>query len=258
MSSPQNPAPSYDTWIRKRRITFFRVLTLLLLASGFLGFLFRPLAFLSLVSIPFGYIAVVISLAAYRFSTRGDDLQNRIHQLQVDAVPGTGPVLDVGCGSGHLLIMIAKRMVGRRCVGIDTWESDWEYSLQQCRDNALAEGVSNTEFRRASAAELPFESGSFASVVSCLTFHEVTGANDRAALVAESLRVLEPGGSYAFIDLFHDHSHFPDPDVLTTAIVEAGCTVEQFDRLSDLLPLRFPMNTGRVLRHAVLATGHRI
>ncbi len=101
--------PHYSTWIRSRKIALFWAISLALVAIGLGLAVFHPLlGLMSAAALPFLYIAVVLSLAAYRFDSRGGDFQNRIHGLLAGAVVGSRQVLDVGCGSGHLIIKIAK------------------------------------------------------------------------------------------------------------------------------------------------------
>ena len=55
----------------------------------------------------FGYIVLIVGLSRWRSSPSGCDWQNRVHQLLVQRVTGNS-VLDIGCGSGHLLAEIAR------------------------------------------------------------------------------------------------------------------------------------------------------
>ena len=52
--------------------------------------------------------------------------------------------------------------------------------------------------RRAAAQDLPFEDGSFDTVVSCLVFCHVAG--DAPVALAGIKRVLKPGGSFRFME----------------------------------------------------------
>ena len=111
------------------------------------------------------------------------------------------------------------------------------------------------EFVRGTASRLPFAEASFSRVVSSLTFHEVRDAPDKTTSVAEAIRVLAPGGRFAFIDLFDDPGFYPGRTAVLAAIRTAGGEVASARTLSELLPLKWPMNTGKVLKYAVLVTG---
>jgi SAM-dependent methyltransferase len=143
-------------------------------------------------------------------------VQRRIHQLLIDAAGDSGRLLDVGCGSGQLLIRFAKSAAGTY-VGIDHWGDDWEYSQAQAERNAALEGVPDLRFVHGSASRLPFPDGDFGRVVSCMTFHEVRDVEDK--------------------------------------IASAGGQVDSSRRLAEILELRFPLNLAKVLKHAVLVRG---
>jgi len=224
------------------------------LSVGFLGLGAMSL-WLSLLAAPFLFIATVLSISTYRLSPRGDDVQARVHRLISESVGGEGRVLDVGCGSGQLLISLAKRSPGEH-IGLDFWGDDWEFSQAQAEYNAQLEEVSGLRFIRGSAAQLPFRTACFARVVSCLTFHEVATA-DKTACVAEALRVLQPGGRFAFVDLFDAPEFFGSRQRVFDTISASGAQVLQSQKLSELMALRFPLNTDRVLRHAVLISGQK-
>src|SRR5262249_22902828 len=167
-----------------------------------------------------------------RLGPRGGDFQRRIHQLLIDSVGNDGRLLDVGCGSGQLLIRFAKLAPGEY-VGLDYWGDDWEYSQSQAERNAQREGVQGLKSFRGSASRLPFADGDFRRVVSSLTFHEVRDVADKAVSIVEALRVLEPGGRFAFVDLFDDPGFYDGREQVLKAIQSAGGEVESVGRLSE-------------------------
>ena len=88
-----------------------------------------------------------------------------------------------------------------------------------------------------------------------MTFHEVRDVEDKTVSVAEPLRVLEPGGRFAFVDLFDDPRLYDGRDQVLKVIASAGGEVESSRSLSEVLELRFPLNLARVLKYAVLMSG---
>ena len=140
-------------------------------------------------------------------------------------------------------------------VGLDSWGSDWEYSKSQCERNAELEGVRGLQFVHGSASRLPFSTGEFGRVVSCLTFHEVRDVTDKTASLAEALRVLEPGGRFAFVDLFDDQGFYAGRDRALEVIADAGGEIGSAQRLSEIFEFRFPLNLAKVLKYAVIVTG---
>ena len=247
--------PVYPTWIRSSRIVLCWSLAAGIIAVGLgLSFFWRPGLAIALLAIPFLYIAAVLSLVTHRLSPRGGDLQRRIHQLLIDAVGVGGRLLDVGCGSGQLLIRCAKAGPGE-FVGLDYWGDDWAYSKVQAERNAQLEGVPGLEFVHGSASRLPFPDGAFTRVVSSLTFHEVRDVDDKTASLAEALRVLEKGGRFAFVDLFDDPGFYQRRERVLGVVRDAGGEIESVRTLTEIFELTFPMNLGKVLKHAVILTG---
>jgi ubiquinone/menaquinone biosynthesis C-methylase UbiE len=247
--------PVYPTWIRSGRVRAFWVAAVAIVVLGAVAaLLWLPgLAFVFL-AVPFLYIAVVLSLTTHRLGPRGGDFQRRIHHLLIDAAGNDGRLLDVGCGSGQLLIRFAKSAPGHH-VGLDYWGEDWEYSGSQAGRNARLEGVHRVQFLRGSAIRLPFADERFGRVVSSLTFHEVRDVKDKTVSVMEALRVLEPGGRFAFVDLFDDPRLYRGRDQVLRAIASAGGEVESCRNLSEILELQFPLNLAKTLKYAVLVSG---
>jgi SAM-dependent methyltransferase len=254
-ASTRAERPRYPTWIRSSRIALFWLLAAGIIAvSAAVSFLWLPGVAIALLALPFLYIAIVITLASYRLGPSGGDLQGRIHQLLIDEAGVGGRLLDVGCGSGQLLIRFAKSGPGE-FVGLDYWGDDWEYSKGQAERNAQLEGVPGLEFVHGSASRLPFPDGAFTRAVSSMTFHEVRDVADKTASLGEALRVLEPGGRFAFIDLFDDPRFYGGRERVLDAVRDAGGEIESVRRLTEIFDLRFPMNLGKALKYAVIVTG---
>ncbi len=248
----------YGTWVRVKRLYFFAALTALTGAGSLLALVSAWFALLLAPTVLFGYVVAVLALTIWRLGARGGDYRRRIHELIVEK-SSSDPAsrgLDVGCGSGSLAILLAKASPDGSVVGIDFWGEDWEYSKEQCERNARIEGVARrTTFLGQSAASLQFEDASFDTVVSCLTFHEIRDLTDKTLAVGEALRVLRPGGRYAFLDLFADPGSFRSFEHVRRAITQAGAEIEEATRLSAHLRLPFPLNGPQVLGRAVLIAG---
>jgi SAM-dependent methyltransferase len=253
----QKERPRYGTWVRIRRVWVFVSLTAACAAASLLGLWSAWFWALLIPALLFGYISVILILTVRRFGQGG--VQQRIHALLAEEIAGqSGSVLDVGCGSGSLAVTIARADPESTVLGVDSWGDNWEYSQSQCEANARIESVADrVEFMRASAADLPFADASFDAVTSCLTFHEVHESADRTDAMAESLRVLRPGGRFAFLDLFDDPGPFTSTDHVLDVVSQAGCAVVRNEPLRDLMPLPFPLNGAKVLGHARLIAGRR-
>jgi SAM-dependent methyltransferase len=121
--------------------------------------------------------------------------------------PGEGLCLDLGCGSGHYFDVIAAS--GRTVVGLD-------YSADQLRI------ASNRSRRivRGDAAALPFADCTFPTVA---TMWISTDVDDFAPVLAESARVLTPGGLLLFYGA-HPCFNGPHTQVLADGGVRAHPT----------------------------------
>ncbi len=199
----------YGNWVSKkllvRMFKIFLVFALLFglsVTGGWHQAIISSLLIAALVSLA---ASIYLLYARREFSPEGSDIQNRILDLLLGHInwSGDGKVLEIGCGSGSLIIKLAKKYTNASLTGIDYWGGMWEYSQQKCQDNAQAEGVfDRIDFFQASAAELPFKQESFDLVVSNLVFHEVQDAKDKRDVIKEALRVAKKGGVFAFQDLF--------------------------------------------------------
>ncbi len=108
-------------------------------------------------------------------------------------------VLDIGCGTGTWIAMIAGcDLPGRRLIGLD-------YASAMCRmaqQKAEAVGDSRLQFVRGDAEHLPFDDGSFDVLTCSNSFHHYP---HQAAAIKEMRRVLRPGGRLMLVDGFRDN-----------------------------------------------------
>lgn len=255
-----NSTPNYGNWIRQRKVyTFLGIgLVLILLAIVPLHPIIRIV--LIVAGAVFVGLAIYLGYITYQFSAAGGNFQARLWQVVLDhlAWDGSGAALDIGTGNGPLAIRLARQYPAARVTGLDFWGDDWEYSQDTCAQNAALEGVSEqTEFRRGSAAALPFADGHFDAVVSHFVFHEVADAADKRTVVKEALRVLKQGGSFSFQDMFLDEKLYGKPAELVAAIRSWGVQEVQFKDTHELLAIPALLNTGRVLGKCGIIYGRK-
>lgn len=248
----------YQTWIRIHKLLIFVVVSLILLFLAFLPVPVYVRVLSGILALPFMYIACILSYAVYQFSASGGNYQSKIHDVIVDKVDGNGKgkMLDIGTGSGSLIIKLAKAFPESSFSGIDYWGGDWEYSKAQCEENAEIEGVSDQiHFMKASASELPFQNDEFDVIVSCLTFHEVKDRENKTDVIKEALRVLKPGGEFVFLDLFMDEKTFGKD--LSHAITTHGVSKLNSVKLDKEIKLPKPLLNKKVLGHAMMLSGKK-
>ena len=103
-----------------------------------------------------------------------------------------GAMLDVGCGSGRLLSVLAAAHPDASLVGLDISPK----MLAHAREKTA--GCPRVSFVEGGAGSLPFSDGSFGAVACIMSFHHYPYP-ERA--VEEAFRVLGEGGLYILSDV---------------------------------------------------------
>lgn len=236
----------YGNWIRKKNLLILGVCTL---GAGVLSFI--PLGFLYRLTVMILFVIMLVSflfpLYAYvMFSQQGGRFQERVYNLIIQSLGDKvkGKVLDIGSGNGVLAVKLAQQHGEAEVVGIDYWGKDWEYSKGACEKNARAAKVEDrVHFQKSDAAALEFASETFDGAISNLTFHEVQSVADKRAVVREALRVVKPGGTFAFVDYFYDAKYYGSASEFESYL--RGLNLSQF----EYKPLQGMMAIPMLLRH---------
>jgi ubiquinone/menaquinone biosynthesis C-methylase UbiE len=120
-------------------------------------------------------------------------ISGRAAALAVATVASPHRVLDVGCGTGYLLRVLAGRYPGaQELAGIDAAPNMIETARRLTDDERLT-------FVTGVAEHLPHADASMDLVVSSTSFDHWT---DQGAGLAECARVLRPGGHLVLVDQF--------------------------------------------------------
>lgn len=117
---------------------------------------------------------------------------------------GNERVLDLGCGRGAVLLMVAQRIPRGGAVGIDIWSQKDQSgnAMDVTRVNAISEGVADrVELHTADMRRLPFADGSFDLIVSSVAIHNIGERAGRDQAIDEAWRVLRPGGRMLIADI---------------------------------------------------------
>lgn len=121
------------------------------------------------------------------------DISVRAAELAVAARPAPGRVLDVGCGPGYLLRLLAGRYPqAAELVGVDPAPAMISVATAAADDRRL-------RFMPGTAERLPFPDGVFDLVVSTTSFDHWA---DQGAGLTECARVLAPAGRLVLADQF--------------------------------------------------------
>lgn len=161
-----------------------------------------------------------------RWTTPEAALKRRLVE-QAGIEPGQR-VLDLGCGTATLTILIKQTQPKAEVVGLD---GDPKV-LEIARGKVAAAGL-DIVLDRGMAFELPYPGGSFDRVLSSMVFHHLTPANKARAL-REVFRVLRPGGELHVVDLGKPHNAIMQFISLVMRRLE-----ETSDNIRGLLPAMF-------------------
>ncbi|MBB3082955.1 class I SAM-dependent methyltransferase [Geodermatophilus sabuli] len=132
----------------------------------------------------------------------------RIHRRLLDQAalrPGQ-TVLEIGCGTGNLLLAAKETQPAATAVGVDPDLAALARADRKARRRGLA-----VQLDRGHAEELPYADDSVDVVLSSFMLHHVP-ADQQEAAVREVVRVLRPGGALHLVDIAgdehgHDHAH---------------------------------------------------
>ena len=131
-----------------------------------------------------------------RAHTFGDEGKFRREILQVSPLRPGETVLDVGCGTGSLLIE-AARLLGSGSVlyGVEPSREMLAHASRKARQH-----IPETNFVQGSADQIPFPDASFDVVFCTMVLHHLPAAMQIAA-IREMSRVVRPGGRLVIVDM---------------------------------------------------------
>lgn len=153
---------------------------------------------------------------ANRFLRRGQERALARALEEIGPLSGKR-VLEVGCGSGNWLEMLAG---ASSLAGID---------LDPGRAALAASRFPGADVRTGDASRLPWESGSFDLVLQSTVFSSILDPGMRRAVASEMLRVLAPGGAVLWYDFFVNNPSNPHVRGVRRREIEAlfpGCRVD--------------------------------
>lgn len=160
------------------------------------------------------------------------------------ALRGDERVLDIGCGTATLTLMLKRRFPDAQVSGAD---GDPEI-LRIARAKAL-QANQQVELHEAMAQALPFPGEHFDCVVSSLFFHHLDRPEKLASL-AEVHRVLKPGGELHIADWGRATGPFTRAAFLPVQLLDGFPNTS--DNVNGLLPhlmahtgFESPQETGR-------------
>jgi len=137
-----------------------------------------------------------------RWITWGQDVRWRREALDRACLPGGGKLLDLGTGTGDLVLEALQRDHSICGIGAD-------FTPEMMHQGRIRPGGASVSWVNTDALELPFKQGTFDAVVSGYLLRNVI---DVERALAEQYRVVKPGGWVVCLDTTpppRDLWHFP-------------------------------------------------
>lgn len=103
-------------------------------------------------------------------------------------------VLDLGCGTGTLVVRLKRKYPAAQIVGLDPDPK----ALRRAKKKIKRAGVA-VQLDEGFADELPYDEGTFDRVLSSFMLHHLEDP-DREKMLREVLRVLKPAGTFHLLD----------------------------------------------------------
>jgi len=136
-------------------------------------------------------------------------------------------ILDIGCGTGTLVMMLKRQYPQLQVTGLDPDPK----ALRRAKTKVTRAGIS-VQFDQGFADELPYEKCSFDRVFSSFMFHHLEDEQPEKTL-KEAVRVLKPGGSFHWLDFTADRA----PDGFLDRLVQSHARLRdnKHERLLQLM-----------------------
>lgn len=122
--------------------------------------------------------------------------EKKIKQALIESacIPANGKVLDFGCGTATLNIMVKEVHPEAKVTGIDVDREILDKAKQKVKEKKLDIFLLDYD-----GSQLPFQNKAFERILSCLVFHHLDTNAKRKALV-EAFRVLGTNGQLFIAD----------------------------------------------------------
>jgi len=114
----------------------------------------------------------------------------------------SGKLVDIGCGTGNLIVKIAEKYPGLELIGVDISSETLDYAKKRATRKKLDKKI---EFKIGNVEDLPFPNNSVDIIVSTLSLHHW---EDPTKAFKEIYRVVKENGSLLIFDFRRDSRKF--------------------------------------------------
>lgn len=164
-----------------------------------------------------------------RLTTREMRFKNRL--LDEAGIGEVTRILDVGCGTGTLLLLMRRRLKSLLAIGLD---GDMNVmSIARSKAHRHAEDIALV---RAFCFDIPFADGAFDRVLSSLMLYHLTRP-EKIRTLEEIFRVMRPGGELHVADWGRPHNLLMR--VLVFSVRLGDSFARTADNVKGLLPALF-------------------
>lgn len=153
--------------------------------------------------------------------------------IKLANVKPTDTVVDIGCGTGKLSLILAS--IVRKVIAVDISNK----MLEKARKEAEKNDIYNIEFRKANCMNLPMRESSINIVVSNLVLHHLTDEEKTIAL-KEFYRILKPKGKIIIGDLVKSRKGFREEiNLIVENYKKIYGATKTFDKLIKMIEKMF-------------------
>ena len=167
------------------------------------------LKYFSFLVICIGVILLILGISMYGYGVWGKFVM-RDFMLQKINWTGNENVLDIGSGTGLLMIGAAKMLTTGKTIGIDIWRAEdlSDNTIENAWRNAELEAVKDKiDIKTEDARHLSFDNNSFDVILSMFCIHNIDEKSEQEKACFEIARVLKPNGTALIGDYIPTHEY---------------------------------------------------
>lgn len=156
------------------------------------------------------------------------DRELKVQLIEQAGIMPRHTVLDLGCGTATLALLIKQKHADARVIGLDI-----DPDILKIARRKVADAGVDIDLHQATATRLPYPDAAFDRVLSSFAMHHLTH-EDKHRAAAEVFRVLRPGGEFHVLDFGKPHNFYC---LLVSCVTR--WTEELMENVQGMLPRMF-------------------